>query len=62
MNHQDALRLQATEKYVLGELLGAQRDMFEMHYFNCPECALDLLSAATFVDTAREIFRQEAIR
>src|SRR5215203_870808 len=27
------------EKYILGELSAAERDRFEDHYFECPECA-----------------------
>lgn len=59
MDHTEAIRLQAVEKYVLGELPEAQRDEYEEHYFDCAECALDLMAAATFVDTAREVFRQQ---
>jgi len=60
MNHEEAVRLQATEKYVLGELSHTQREEYEDHYFDCPECAFDLKAAAAFVDTSREVFKAEA--
>jgi hypothetical protein len=59
MDHGEAVRLQAAEKYVLGELPPVQRDEYEDHYIDCPECARDVLAAAAFADTAREVFRQE---
>ncbi len=57
MDHGEAIRLGATEKYVLGELPQSLRNEFEEHYFDCQECALDVKAGATFVDAAREIFR-----
>jgi hypothetical protein len=60
MDHSEAVRLQAAEKYVLGELQGALRDEYEEHCFDCVECALDLKSVAAFVDTSRQMFREEA--
>ena len=59
MDHSEAVRLQAAVKYVLGELPQAQRDEYEEHCFDCAECALDLKAAAAFVDTTREVLRQE---
>ncbi len=62
MDHDEAVRLQAAVRYVLGELSPAQRDEYEEHYFDCAECALDLKAAVTFVDASRVVFRQEAER
>ena len=59
MNHNEAIELQAAVKYVLGELSAAQRDEYEDHYIDCPECAKDVHAAAAFADTTREVFRQE---
>src|SRR5712691_5401136 len=59
MDHGEAIRLGATEKYVLGELPQSLRDEFEEHYFECLECALDLKEAAGFVGNAREVWRQD---
>jgi len=58
MDHNDALRQQAAEKYVLGELPQSLRNEFEEHFFECQECALDVKAAAGFVDNARAVWRQ----
>ena len=57
MDHNEALQLQAAEKYVLGELSPPLRDEFEEHFFECQECALDVKAAAGFVDNARAVWR-----
>jgi Putative zinc-finger len=59
MDHSEAIQLQAAVKYVLGELSLVQREEYEEHYFDCAECAIDLKAAAAFVDTTREVLRQE---
>jgi hypothetical protein len=58
MDHNEAVRLQAAEKYVLGEFPQNLRDEYEEHFFDCAECALDLKAAAAFVDVSRS----EALR
>jgi hypothetical protein len=60
MDHKQAVELQLVVKYVLGELSPVQRDEYEDHYIDCPECAKDVHAAAAFADTAREVFREEA--
>ena len=62
MNHKEAIELQAAVKYVLGELSPVQRDQYEDHYIDCPECAKDVHAAAAFADNTREVFRQEGQR
>jgi hypothetical protein len=59
MDHNEAIRLQAAVKYVLGELSQVQREEYEEHYFDCAECAVDIKALATFADTTREVLRQE---
>ena len=59
MDCKQAEDLQLAVKYVLGELPPVQRDEYEDHYMDCPECAKDVYAAAAFTDTAREVFRQE---
>jgi anti-sigma factor RsiW len=61
MDHNEAVRKQAAEKYVLGELPPALSDEYEEHFFDCAECALDLQAAAAFADTAREVLRQQEL-
>jgi hypothetical protein len=59
MDHQEALQLQAIEKYILGELPADLREQFEEHYFDCPECASGLKALATFVTASRLAFKEE---
>lgn len=60
MDHSEALRLQAAEKYVLGELSPELREQYEEHYFECEECAADVKAAAAFADGTRELFRKDS--
>jgi hypothetical protein len=59
MDHEDAVRLQAAEKYVLGELAQELCEAYEEHYFDCQQCATAVIATATFVDGARDIFKEE---
>jgi len=53
MDHSEAVRLMATERYLLGELSPETREAFEAHFFECQECAMDVRAAAAFVDEAK---------
>ena len=59
MDHNQAVELHLAVKYVLGELPPVQRDEYEDHYMDCPECAKDVYAAAAFTDAAKDVFRQE---
>jgi len=61
MDHQEALRLQAAEKYLLGELTPDLREQFEEHYFDCPECAMGLRSLGGFITASRLALKEEEI-
>lgn len=58
MDHSDALRLKATEKYILNELDPEQLDQFEEHMFDCPECAVDVRAAAMFVEHSKTVLSE----
>lgn len=60
MDHNEAVRLQAAEKYLLGELPKAQSDEYEEHYFDCPVCADDLKTTAVFMESSRQVLREQA--
>ena len=60
MDHLEAVRLNAAEKYLLGELSAELRDQYEDHFFDCKECARDIRAGAAFVDNARDIWRTKA--
>jgi hypothetical protein len=53
MNHDEAVREQAVERYLLGELAQDVRARFEEHLFDCAICAADLKTGAVFVDALR---------
>jgi hypothetical protein len=63
MDHEDAVRLGAIEKYLLNEFPQPERDEFETHFFDCQKCAADLRATAAFLDGAkRELRRSQAAR
>jgi hypothetical protein len=53
MNHDEAIREQAVERYLLGELAEDARARFEEHFFDCAICAADLKTGTVFVDAMR---------
>lgn len=59
MNHSDAVRLKAAEQYLLGEMGGPLRDEFEEHFMTCAECAADVRAGFAFIESTREVLRQE---
>jgi len=52
MEHSEAVKQMTAERYLLDELTPEEREAFEEHFFDCPECALDLRAGAAFVDEA----------
>jgi hypothetical protein len=58
MDHDLAVKSQACEKYLLGELSPDLRDAYEEHYFSCAECATQLRLAAELVGAGQKIFAQ----
>lgn len=59
MTHDEAIREQAVERYLLGELAEESREQFEEHFFDCAICAADLKNGAAFVDALRAEPRAE---
>jgi hypothetical protein len=55
MDHEQAVRQNATERYLLDELDPEQRDQFEEHFFDCQDCAKDVRAAATLIEQIKEI-------
>jgi hypothetical protein len=60
MDHEQAVQLNAAERYFLGELTGEDREAFEEHFFACPECAQDVRDLAVFSANAKAIFRDRS--
>lgn len=42
MEHEDAIKSSATERYLLGQMVEDERAIFEEHYFDCLVCAADI--------------------
>jgi hypothetical protein len=61
MDHTEAVRMQAVEKYILGELTPLYRAQFEEHYFDCADCALNLRSGVAFAAASRQYFAESAV-
>lgn len=61
MDHGEAVRSQAVEKYLLGELDGAARDQFEEHFFDCGACAEDIRTGLLLVDNAAAELRSSRL-
>src|SRR6516162_2470990 len=59
MNHSDAVRLEAVDRYLLGQLSGPECDEFELHYFDCKLCAEELAMAAVFEENAKAVLRAD---
>ena len=58
MDHDLAVKSQACEKYLLGELSPNLRDAYEEHYFLCTECATQLRIAADVIGAGQQIFTE----
>jgi hypothetical protein len=59
MEHNQAVTDMAAEKYVLGELGNGEREQFEEHYFNCPDCAQDVRDLASLAEGARVLLNTQ---
>jgi hypothetical protein len=59
MDHNEAVRLQAAEKYLLGELPREQHAAFEEHFFDCSACAEEMKATAAFMEGARQVSREQ---
>jgi len=60
VDHDDAVRTLATEKYLLGEMCPDLGEEFEMHLFDCEQCEFDLCAAVTFLAYAKAILSKES--
>jgi anti-sigma factor RsiW len=58
MDHHEAMRRAAVEKYLLDEMTDPERNEFEEHFFGCQECAADLSATAAMLDGAKREFKR----
>src|SRR5437660_4493919 len=57
MNHDDAIKTMAAERYILEDLEPAEHDAFEEHFFDCTECTADVRDAAKVAGGVRTATR-----
>jgi hypothetical protein len=62
MDHDEAVRLQAAEKYLLGQLPKEQHAAYEEHCFDCSVCAEEIKATAAFMESARQVAREQALQ
>jgi anti-sigma factor RsiW len=55
MDHEEAMRINAPEGYLLNDLTPSERDAFETHMFSCVLCAEDV----SFIVSLRELFEDD---
>jgi len=60
MDHKAVVRQKMTERYLLDELDSTVRDEFEEHFFDCPECALDVRAGAQFVAQSKTVLAESS--
>jgi hypothetical protein len=53
MDHHEAVRTLAAERYLLEEMSEPEREAFETHYFECSTCAESVRAGAVLADAAR---------
>jgi anti-sigma factor RsiW len=59
MDHLDADKMQAVERYMLGDLSVSEVEEFERHFFDCPQCSEELRALTVFQENARAVFAEQ---
>lgn len=57
MIHEQATRSYAAA-YVIGEMIGAERNDLESHMFDCPDCSSRVEEGEGFLGTLRSLMRE----
>jgi hypothetical protein len=60
MDHEEAVRRHAAERYLLNELAADEREDFEAHFFGCTVCADEVQTTFAFADNAKAVFSEQA--
>jgi hypothetical protein len=58
MDHEEAARMQASSRYLMGDLSEEERAAFEEHFFDCSPCAKDVATGAMFAQDVRTVFAE----
>jgi hypothetical protein len=59
MEHEQAMKTNAAERYLLGELTETEADSFEDHFFDCRVCAEDIRQGVRMLDAGRAVVKDE---
>jgi hypothetical protein len=59
MDHKYAMENHVAEGYLLDDLDERERDAYEDHFFGCSTCADEVETVSIFIDTARQVIREE---
>lgn len=59
MEHEEAIRSHAAERYVAHDLSPADQDAFEEHFFDCQECAEEVRWELIFTANVRSVSREQ---
>jgi hypothetical protein len=60
MDHDLVVGQKMTERYLLGELDPEARQEFEEHFFDCPDCAVDVRAGALFVEQSKFVLAEKS--
>lgn len=58
MNHDEALKSLAVERYLLKEMTETERNSFEEHYLACAECFEAVMFGSEFIQQAGDVLRE----
>jgi anti-sigma factor RsiW len=59
MKHEDAIRTQAVERYLLRQMTEEERAIFEEHYFECDDCAGDVADGTQLMIAGRYLGKKQ---
>ena len=59
MDHKYAIENHVAEGYLLDDLDERERDAYEDHFFGCSTCAEEVETVSTFIDTAKQVIRED---
>ena len=60
MDHVEAVKTGAVERYLLGQLSDSESEDFERHFFGCTHCTEELRAGAVFEENARAVFDEDS--
>ena len=61
MDHDEAVRAMAAERYLLNDLTAELREEFEEHFFVCQPCAADVRAGAAFLEHSKSLLSAETV-